>query len=201
MKWMAIGGLVVSAGLCVLCLACGTSREGTVGATRTQTAAPTAADLASASPSRTAAPRIDAAGAIDGLKAAGLPIGAIVVYTASSDPNSLLGRPGQYSSKVNFADSRLPPPSGSDISVTNGGSIEAFDAVSTAETRGAYLASLAQAASFLAEYDYESGTVLLRLGPKLTPDQAKVYADALSMLTGSPAALATAIPPSPTPSR
>ena len=34
-------------------------------------------------------------------------IGKIVVYTEETDSNNLLGRPNQYTSKVNFADNRI----------------------------------------------------------------------------------------------
>jgi hypothetical protein len=44
---------------------------------------------------------------IAALKSAGLPIGAVRSYTASTDPNKLLGRPGQYTGKANFRDRRL----------------------------------------------------------------------------------------------
>jgi integrase len=41
---------------------------------------------------------------IAGLKREGMPIGATRFYTPSSDPNHLLGRPGQYTGKANFKD-------------------------------------------------------------------------------------------------
>lgn len=44
---------------------------------------------------------------VDGLRAAGLPIGEVQVFDASNDPNSQLGRPGQYTSKASFADTRI----------------------------------------------------------------------------------------------
>jgi hypothetical protein len=51
----------------------------------------------------------------------------IQTYTDATDPNHLLGRPGQYTSKVNFVDSRLAPPSNPAlIDVNDGGSVEAF---------------------------------------------------------------------------
>jgi len=56
------------------------------------------------------------------LKSAGLPIGAVRSYTASTDPNELLGRPGQYTGKANFRDRRLPPTK--DFDTSSGGSVE-----------------------------------------------------------------------------
>ena len=38
---------------------------------------------------------------------AGLSIGEVIDYTAETDPNELLGRPNQYTSKTNFADASL----------------------------------------------------------------------------------------------
>lgn len=48
------------------------------------------------------------------LKAKGLLIGTVVVYTAETDTNKLLGRPNQYTSKVNFADTSLDQPDPND---------------------------------------------------------------------------------------
>jgi hypothetical protein len=135
---------------------------------------------------------------VNGLKNAGLPIGQVQTYDASNDPNHLLGRPGQYTSKVNFADTRLPAASGLDVS--GGGSVEAFSSLSDAQTRAAYLATVTGALGALGgEYDYRSGTVVLRLGFELTPDQAQQYASQLAALTRQPVALATPTARTPTP--
>jgi hypothetical protein len=40
------------------------------------------------------------------LKAAGLPVSALITYTAVTDPNHLLGRQGEYTSKVAWQDPR-----------------------------------------------------------------------------------------------
>src|SRR5665647_137930 len=50
---------------------------------------------------------LTAAEVLDGLKSAGLPIGNAVEYTAETDTNKLLGRPGQYTGKANFEDTRI----------------------------------------------------------------------------------------------
>lgn len=123
---------------------------------------------------------LDAAAVVKRLKAAGLPIGTVVVYDATTDPNNLLGRPSQYTSKVAFQDTRLDPPtSETDRGVVNGGSVEVFEAVAPMQARATYLQAFA---SLAPEYDYTQGVVLLRLSHMLTPDQAKQYQDALAKL-------------------
>ena len=117
---------------------------------------------------------------LQGLKDNDMPIGESVAYTAKNDPNELLGRPNQYTSKVNFTDTRLKPdPTANKIEVENGGSIEVFEDESDAIARAKYLRTLTKSFSPLAEYSYRKGTVLLRLSYHLTPDQAAEYEDTL----------------------
>jgi hypothetical protein len=114
------------------------------------------------------------------LKDRDLPIGKSVAYTAKNDPNDLLGRPNQYTSKVMFKDNRLnPDPIANEFDVQNGGSIEVFEDEDDAIARAKYLKNLTKSLSPLAEYSYRKGTVLLRLSHRLTPDQAAEYEDAL----------------------
>jgi hypothetical protein len=196
-----VKGIALAAISCVTIILAGCGGGGGQFASSTP-ASITAAIGTSALP-RTPVPapaNLSATDIVNGLKNAGLPIGQVQAYDASNDPNSLLGRPSQYTSKVNFADTRLPAASGLDVS--GGGSVEVFGSVPDAQVRAKYLATVAQAApGFLGEYDYLSGTILLRLAFKLTPDQAKQYATALAAITHQPAALATAVaaPPSASP--
>jgi hypothetical protein len=114
------------------------------------------------------------------LKDKGLPIGESVAYTAKNDPNELLGRPNQYTSKVMFKDNRLnSDPMAKEFDVQNGGSIEVFEDEDDAIARAKYLKNLTKSLSPLAEYSYRNDTVLLRLSHRLTPDQAAEYEDAL----------------------
>lgn len=119
-----------------------------------------------------------------GLKAKGLPIGVTVTYTAETDQNKLLGRPNQYTSKVNFKDTRIPDSGnqGVDISVGDGGSIEAFANQADAQKRFQYLQSISSSSSLFAEYEYLDGVAILRLSHQLTPDQAKAYEVAFKSL-------------------
>jgi hypothetical protein len=114
------------------------------------------------------------------LKDRELPVGESVAYTAKTDPNDLLGRPNQYTSKVMFKDTRLnPDPIAKEFDVQNGGSIEVFKDEDDAIARTKYLKNLTKSFSPFAEYSYREGTVLLRLSHRLTPKQAREYEDAL----------------------
>jgi hypothetical protein len=106
----------------------------------------------------------------------GMPIGKFVRYTEVTDVNHLLGRPGQYTSKVNFHDTRLARAAGFDTS--GGGSIEVFKNRSDAVRRFKYVQAFGKESLF-AEYDYLDGLVLLRLSNVLTPSQAAKYKTAL----------------------
>jgi len=112
-----------------------------------------------------------------GLKRAGMPITRYVNYSAASDPNHLLGRPGQYVSKVNFHDARLRPVRGFDTE--GGGSVETFRTRTDAQNRYRYVHAITSSSSLFAEYEYLQGTVFLRLSKVLTPRQAAAYKRAL----------------------
>jgi hypothetical protein len=109
---------------------------------------------------------------ITGLRQAGLPIGVVRYFTPVSDPNKLLGRPGQYNGKANFRDRRLR---GAGFDVDNGGSVETFPDKRAASIRYRYVHAIATSSSLFAEYNYLEGTVVLRLSHELTPAQAKRY--------------------------
>lgn len=111
------------------------------------------------------------------LKSAGFPIKNIINYTSKTDPNGLLGKTNQYTSKVNFADTRLSQYSSSDPA---GGSIEVFKTKSDATKRKKYIESIMSGVSFLKEYIYQYDNVLLRLDYDLTSSQVKVYKTAFS---------------------
>ena len=85
-----------------------------------------------------------------------------VAYTASTDPNHLLGRQGGYTSKVNW---------GTSDEGTN--SIEVYPDASGAQERYQYLKGF-QGSMIGDGYDYLVGTALLRLSTYWTPAQASV---------------------------
>ncbi|MGI8404926.1 MAG: VWA domain-containing protein [Thermomicrobiales bacterium] len=119
------------------------------------------------------------------LQASGLPIGNYVAYTAETDTNKLLGRPGQYIGKVNFIITSITSESTS-YNIADGGSIEVFENAAQAKSRGDYVATVTQSTPQFAEYDFLEGTVLLRLSSSLTPDQAEVYKMALKEIISCP---------------
>ncbi|MEU7124273.1 hypothetical protein [Streptomyces zaomyceticus] len=100
------------------------------------------------------------------------------VVTEENDPNHLLGRPNQYTSKITFTDSRIK---GDDVagaepgSVELGGAIEVFTTAADAQARADYIQKVTKGTPMLIEYDYVSGTVLVRVSHYLTPAQAADY--------------------------
>jgi hypothetical protein len=108
------------------------------------------------------------------LKAAGLPITGEVVYTAETDTNKLLGRPGQYTAKANWLDARAPE-------AGDANTVEIFATDADRKTRQDYVAAAAKSPIF-AEYGYAKGRVLLRVAGRLSPDQAAEYDRALQTL-------------------
>lgn len=105
--------------------------------------------------------------------------------TAANDPDHLLGRPNQYTSKVTFSDSRIKA---SDVAgtskgdVTRGGEIEVFADAASAEARAKYIEAVTKSMPALAEYDYVHGAVLVRVSMLLTPAQAGGYKSAAAGL-------------------
>jgi hypothetical protein len=117
------------------------------------------------------------------LKAAGLPVRHLIVYTATTDPNHQLGRQGGYTSKVAWVDPRaIKAGAGNPASdrggIEFGGGIEAFPTTTSARARYELLRGFQP--PFGDGYDYLSGTVVLRLSQYLTPAQARAYRAALA---------------------
>jgi hypothetical protein len=98
--------------------------------------------------------------------------------TAANDPDHLLGRPHQYTSKVTFTDTRIKA---SDVEgtskgdVSRGGEIEVFGSPTDATARAKYIETVTKAMPALTEYDFVHGTVLVRVSQYLTPVQAGEY--------------------------
>lgn len=105
----------------------------------------------------------------------GLPLENMLVYTAETDPNEMLGRPNGYISKVDIADTRIEQ-----ISSPTGISIEVFKTPEDAEARKRYIDSIGEIFQFLSEYSYINDSVLLRVTKSLTPEQAEEYEKALN---------------------
>jgi hypothetical protein len=101
----------------------------------------------------------------------------LIVYTAETDTNSLLGRPGQYTGKVSWTDPRAPQQR---LNAT----IELFADDATLQARFAYLDPILKSSPLFLQYMYRNDgrRLLLRVPKELTPAQAQSYADWLRKL-------------------
>lgn len=111
---------------------------------------------------------------VNSLKEKNENIGKVVVYTAETDTNNLLGKPNQYISKVNFADNRISQEF-VDENDAKGGTIEVFTNKEDMKKRKEYIEQISSSASMFAQYIYSKGNALLRIEKDLTPEQAKEY--------------------------
>lgn len=136
-----------------------------------------AADTATTATTSGDAEERTAADVIDTLKAKGLPVGEVRVFTASDDPNQQLGRPGGYTSKASWHDTRLERDD--DFDIVAGGSIEVFETEADATTRFGYVDGITRGNAMLNEYHWVVGRVFLRLSKAFTPEQAEAYRAAL----------------------
>lgn len=133
-----------------------------------------------------AASKLDATNAFKQLSAAVSSAKLSGAVTADNDPNHLLGRPNQYTSKVTFTDSRIKA---ADVEYTKpgdvdrGGAVEVFGSAADAQARAKYIQAVTKSMPALAEYDYVHGSVLVRVSHYLTPDQAATYKGALDKLS------------------
>lgn len=113
------------------------------------------------------------------LLTSGLPVTDIEAFDAASDPNSLLGRPGQYVIKVSWNDSRL----GGELDT--GGTLEIFDSASDMQNRADYVESIGASTPMFLQWIFVDPTLMavLRVGRGLTPVEAEEYEEWLSGLS------------------
>ncbi|MFD8144744.1 hypothetical protein [Streptomyces sp. NPDC059708] len=105
--------------------------------------------------------------------------------TAENDPNHLLGRPGQYTSKITFTDGRIKAADTEGLEAGDigyGGSIEVFASTADAKARHDYIQTVTKGVPALAEYDYLHDSTLIRVSHLLTPEQAADYEKAAAKL-------------------
>lgn len=144
-------------------------------------AASSSGQTASPTPSSTPAVALDAEHVVTALTKTITSAKPATVYTAATDPNQLLGRPGGYTSKADFTDSRAKP--NIDDEVQNGGSVEVYEDPADAKERSEFITTtLDKMKIFGREYHYLNGGILLRVSGALTPDQATEYETALKQL-------------------
>lgn len=106
------------------------------------------------------------------LQKAKLPVTGVIVYTESSDPNKLMGRPNQYITKTQFGDSRVKQLDPTD---PVGGTIETFANKEDLNDRKTYIEGIEKDMPAMTEYIYTNGNYLLRLDKSLTKTQAEQY--------------------------
>lgn len=101
-------------------------------------------------------------------------VGTVTVWTAETDPNHLLGRPGGYTSAATITDPRVKC---TETSTSCGATIEVYPTEAEATARSEYIQGILGNGGMLGtEYHYFAKTALLRVTGELTPDQAKAYA-------------------------
>lgn len=162
--------LVTAIAVVTLLVACGSAAPAPTAPAQPPTAA-------GGIPTSTQRP-LSAKGVIQELQSAGLPVGEVTAWTADTDPNKLLGRPGQYIDKATFRDTRLQPLPEPDVQA--GGDIEIFRTAGELQVRRDYIEAVTRSSPLLAQYVFSSGLVLLRVSGELTPDQAAAYDRALA---------------------
>jgi hypothetical protein len=176
-NWKLTGSIV--AGILILggtTTACNGNDTATSGKTQT----PTAATTTPAS-STTPTEPLTAEQVVKALTTTITTAKPATVYTAATDPNKLLGRPGGYTSKADWTDRRAKP--NLDDEVQLGGSVEVYKDPAAAKKRGEYIAKILDGMpAFGTEYHYLNGGILLRVSGALTPEQAAEYEAALNKL-------------------
>lgn len=130
--------------------------------------------MATSSPSPTRSPLNEAA-VKAALESSGFGVTSIVVFTAETDPNKFLGRPGQYIGKVSWKDPRAP---------REDATIEVFPDAASLQARFVYIDAIMKSSPMFLQWMFRNETrlALLRLPKDLTPDQAKEYENWLSKL-------------------
>ncbi|MFJ6137620.1 hypothetical protein [Kitasatospora sp. NPDC092286] len=175
---------LLTAGLIATATACSSSSDKSEGpSTPTATNGATLAkDTAAAAPGTATTTATPAAAAFTAVAKA-VPTAKLgKTVTAEDDPNHLLGRPGQYTSKVTFTDSRIKDADveGQDEgAVVRGGAVEVFAADADAKARAEYIQGIVKSMPAAMEYDYVHGPVLIRVSKILTPAQAKEFQAAI----------------------
>jgi hypothetical protein len=126
---------------------------------------------------------LTASDVVNSFKEAGFPIDNAIVYDEETDVNNLLGRPGEYTSKVNFADARAEQYDDTD---PIGGTVEVSENKKDMQRRYEYIKSLAEESPLLGgQYLFPSsdGLILLRIDYDLTSEEADQYNAALEELS------------------
>lgn len=112
-------------------------------------------------------------------------------YTSSTDPNGKLGRPHQYTSKLQFADPRVSKAKASEeangdpTDLVYGGTVEVFANADDAKAWIKYVDGIGKAIGGLVTPDYllRQGRYVIRASHLLTPEQVDGYKGVLAKLS------------------
>lgn len=115
------------------------------------------------------------------LKAAGLPVDNVRAVSDATDSNHLLGRPGQYTSKVFFYDRRHPQSKEGGDEGEN--TIEVFATAEDAKTRHDYIEGVTKGVPMLLQYQLLQGRMLARFDKVLLPGEIEAYKAALANIS------------------
>lgn len=131
-------------------------------------------------PPTTAAPKTvtDAQQVLTAIRAANLPIDKVRTITAETDANKLLGRPHQYTSKIDFLDTRFPD--GKLEEATN--NIEVFVTSEDAQRRHDYIDGVMKDLPLATQYLILRKNILVRVNGAVSPTAAKEYEAAVDKL-------------------
>ncbi len=171
---------LVALTLAAVLVSCSGNDSRSTSAASTPTTAPTTSVGVTAPPTTRAA--YHARTLIAGMKRAGQPIGKVVCYSETTDPNNLLGRPGGYIEKCDWADTRYDQPSTGDPSDVVGGSIEVFALPGEAMERAQYLGTFAGQGMLSTGWTFlvpPNSNFVLRVDSDLTSKQATAYRKAM----------------------
>jgi hypothetical protein len=125
-------------------------------------------------------PITDAQQVLEGLRTASLPIDKVRTITAESDSNQLLGRPHQYTSKIDFIDTRFPEGK-LEEAINN---IEVFSKDEDAAKRRDYIDGIMKDMPLATQYLYLRKNVLLRINGAVSPAAATEYEKAVEKIVG-----------------
>ena len=100
-----------------------------------------------------------------------IPISDIQIFNEGNDPNESLGRPGKYTGKASWVDTRVD---------NCAGTVEVFRNLDSLKNRKEYLLEIYEKMPFLAQYILVYENALIRFDLELLPSQAKDYEDLFS---------------------
>lgn len=118
-----------------------------------------------------AAKRITAERVIDAFIDADIDLLDWTIFDGETDPNHLLGRPGQYIDKATFWDPRIGDPERGE----EAGTVEVFSTEKDLLSRMRYIQGVAEHLPIAVQYQFRHKLILLRLNKRFSPKSAAEY--------------------------